>query len=108
MADFNAFLKAVEAGAVELITGSFRDVGAAAKKDVANYLTKSKDDLKRWTDLLVGGQLTHEEFETLVLGKKEVAEMIALKQVGLAEVRLDRFQNALLHLVIESAFKLIA
>jgi hypothetical protein len=35
-----------------------------------------------------------------------VATIEALKDAGLAQVRIDRFQKATLHLVIESAFKL--
>jgi hypothetical protein len=61
--------------------------------------------LRRWTKLLAQGDLSKDDFEWLVAGKKDLAEMEALKQTGLALVRLERFQNALISLVIDTAFE---
>jgi hypothetical protein len=38
------------------------------------------------------------------MGRKDVAAMAALTQAGLAQIRIERFRGALLHIVIESAF----
>lgn len=56
--------------------------------------------------LLAQGELTHDDFEWLVLGRKDVIELHALKQSGLALVRLERFKNALFDLIIDTAFDL--
>ncbi len=104
MAGFSDFLSTVKLGIAQLAAGSFGEAKQAAERDAQEFLQKTEADLKRWTDLLVDGKLTHEEFEFLVMGRKEVATMEALKQAGLAQVRVDRFRNAILHLVVESAF----
>ena len=50
------------------------------------------------------GELTQDDFNWLVLARKHVAELHMLNQAGLAMVRIDRFKNALLDLVIDTAF----
>ncbi len=106
MADFATFLSTLKSGIATLVSGSFSEAKTAATQDALAFLENSRADLERWTNLLMEGKLTHEDFEFLVAGRKEVAAMEALKQAGLAQVRIDRFQNALLHLVVESAFKI--
>jgi hypothetical protein len=39
-----------------------------------------------------------------VQGKKDLAELEALEQAGLALARLDRFRTDLVHLVVDTAF----
>lgn len=60
--------------------------------------------MQRWTKLLAQGDLTQDDIEWLVTSKKNLAEMEALKQAGLTLVRLERFQNALISLVIDTTF----
>lgn len=104
MADFNDFLESLKKGLEELIKKNWKEVKDAAEKDGNAFFDKTKEDLKRWTKLLAQGDLSQDDFEWLVVGKKDLAEMEALKQAGLALVRLERFQNALISLVIDTAF----
>jgi len=104
MADFNDFLESLKKGLEELIKKNWKEFKDAAEKDGKAFLDKTKEDLKRWTKLLAQGDLSQDDFEWLVAGKKDLAEMEALKQAGLALVRLERFQNALISLVIDTAF----
>lgn len=104
MADFNDFLESLKNGLDELIKKNWKEFKDAAEKDGKAFFDKSKEDLKRWTKLLAQGDLSQDDFEWLVAGKKDLAEMEALKQTGLALVRLERFQNALISLVIDTAF----
>ena len=69
---------------------------------------KAKADLQRWTTMLASGQLSKDDFEWLLQSKKDLAELVALKQAGLAQVALDRFVNGLLNVVVTSAFKVFA
>jgi len=48
--------------------------------------------------------LTQDDYEWLILSKKDVVELQLLKEVGLSAVRIDRFKNALINLVIDTAF----
>ncbi len=104
MSDFSTFLTTLKQGIAQLAADSFRDAKRAAQADGEAFLRKSESDLERWTDLLVDGKLTQEEFEFLVMGRKDVIEMKALEAAGLAAVRVDRFRNAVLRLVVDTAF----
>jgi len=104
MSNFDDFVDAVEEGVKELAKKTLKGFKDEALADAKSFLEASKDDLQRWTKLLAKGELSQNDFEWLVTGRKDVAELHALKQSGLAIIRLDRFKNALLDLVIDTAF----
>ena len=104
MSNFDDFVEAIEEGVKELAKKTLKGFKDEAITDAKAFLEASKEDLQRWTKLLAKGELSQDDFEWLVMGRKDVAELHALKQSGLALVRLDRFKNALLDLVIDTAF----
>jgi len=105
MTRFDDFLKALKDGLKQLVANSVHDFSQAATKDGQAFFKKARADLERWTKALAHGQLTKTDFEWLVQGKKDLAEMEALKQAGLAVVRVDQFRSSLIDLVIGTAFK---
>lgn len=106
MADFRAFLSAFQDGVRQLIGNTLHDFQSAAEHDVRAYLEQARADLERWVAMLAEDQLTRDEFEFLVKGRKDLAEMQALEQAGLALVRVDRFRDQLLDLVVGTAVNL--
>lgn len=104
MAKFDDFIDAVTAGIKDLAASTVKSMRDDALKDGKAFLEKTKEDLKRWTKLLASGGLSKEDFEWLVEGKKDLAEMELLKQRGLLQVKIDRFVNGVIDLVIEKAF----
>lgn len=105
MADFKDFWENLKEGLKELASKNWKEFKEAAEEDGKAFFDKIKEDLQRWTKLLAQGDLTQDDIEWLVTGKKDLAEMEALKQAGLALVRIERFQNALISLVIDTTFK---
>jgi ABC-type ATPase with predicted acetyltransferase domain len=61
--------------------------------------------LRRWTRELRDNELTKAEFADLVKGQKDLAQLAALTQAGLALAALQRFRDGLMKLVIDTAFK---
>jgi hypothetical protein len=57
--------------------------------------------------LLIEGKLTTEEFEWLVNSQKDLIQMAALKQAGLAAIRIDQFKASLLNMVVDTVFSFI-
>ena len=104
MSNYDDFINAIEEGVKELAQKILKGFKDEALTDAKAFIEASKGDLQRWTKLLKQGELSQDDFEWLVMGRKDVAELHALKQSGLALVRLDRFKNALLDLVIDTAF----
>ncbi len=105
MARFDDFLNALKDGLKQLVAGTVKDYSQAATKDGQAFLAKTRADLERWTKALAQGHLSKEDFAWLVQGKKDLAEMEALKQTGLALVRVDQFRVSLIDLVVGTAFK---
>ena len=56
---------------------------------------------------MVADDLSNKDFEDLVLGRKDVAEMYALKKAGLTQVKMDLFKFRLADLIIDTAFTVI-
>lgn len=105
MARFEEFLKALRDGLKALVADTIQDFSQAATKDGQAFLKKARADLERWTKALARGQLSKADFKWLVQGKKDLAEMEALKQAGLGLVRVDQFRSSLIDLVVGTAFK---
>lgn len=78
-----------------------------AKKGALLFLNEIKSKLSRWTLLLAAGQLTTEDFEWLVNSQKQLLEMKALSQAGLAAIRVDQFKNSVLNMVVDTIFSFV-
>ena len=74
-------------------------------KDGNSFLEKTKSDLERWTQGLSTGALNQEDFEYLLKAKKDLAEMEALKQIGLTQIRIDKITNGIIDVIAGSAIK---
>lgn len=106
-ADVGSIFQNIEDQAKSLAEKLFKHYTAQALSDVKDFLQQSKDDLKRWIEELARREIDREEFESLVQGQQDVAEMRALKQAGLAAVQIDAFTNGLLDIVVSAAFAAI-
>lgn len=104
MADFDDYVEALKVGAKELARETFDGFEGAAKQDAEAFIEKSKEDLKRWTKLLAQNDINEEDFSDLVNAKKALAELFALRQEGLALIKLERFRKGFINLVVDTAF----
>ncbi len=107
MANIDTILKSVEDQSKALAEKLFKQYSHQAVSDVRDFLQKSAGNLKRWVEELARGDLDKDEFESLVKGQADVAEMRALKQAGLAAVQIDTFTNGVLDIIISAAFAAI-
>ncbi len=99
MASFDEIWNALKSNVIKYSEDNWNEFKDEAISDGKDFLEKSKDDLKRWSDLLSQGKLTKDDFEWLLLGKKDLAVMEALKQKGLAKKKLDNFAKGILDTV---------
>jgi len=74
-----------------------------------NYLETGQCFLKKqnriWKDGLASGALSKADFEFLLKGKKDLAEMEALKQLGLSKIRITKITNGIIDVIAGSAIK---
>ena len=105
--DVGSIFKSVEDQSKALAEKLFKQYTHQALSDVRDFLQKSKDDLKRRVEDLDRGDIDKDEFESLIKGQADVAEMRALKQAGLAAVQIDTFTNGVLDIIVNAAFAAI-
>jgi hypothetical protein len=103
--DFQNILSQIKTGIATLAKATVSNYLNDAKKDGQALLDLIKQDLERWTKLLLNGDLTTVDFEWLVNSQKDSIKMEALKQAGLALIRVDQFKNSIFNLVVDTVFK---
>lgn len=105
--DIEQLLKELKDESAALAKATFKKFKAEAEEDALNLIGTLKEDIKNWTIMLANGQISKDEFEWLVMSKKELIEMVGLKQAGLTLIKLDELKAKLLNLVISKVFSLV-
>jgi len=104
MSEFNKIIEDLKNQLEPLAKLMVKDYVNDATEDGKMFINKIKVDLGRWTSLLQKGEINVEEFEWLVQSKKDLAEMVLLKQKGLGLVKVSQFKGSLVNLIVEFFF----
>ena len=105
MPTFNDFLTTLKNDLLKFAEENLKEHKDELLKDGNAFISSTKKDLQRWTEGLAAGVLSKKDFEFLVKGKKDLAEMEALKQLGLAKVRIVKLRDGVIDIVLGSVFK---
>lgn len=106
MANFQDYADALKGGLQSLVSETLKTYSQQATADAQAFLDTQKASLDTWTQQLASGALSREDFSDLLQGVKDLAELVALKQAGLAAAKLDQFRTSLVNLLIDTAFKI--
>ena len=74
----------------------------AATTDGQRLLATLKSDIETGTQDLIENKITKDDFSDLLLGDKDLVQMTALTEAGLALASVDAFRTAVLNLVVSS------
>ena len=107
MKAFMEFWAQVLANVETFAADKWNELKEDAVEDSKKFLTEVKDDVQRWISLLAEGKLTSDDLGWLIKGKRDLAELLFLKEKGLAKPDLDKFFEGLLETILSTAFKLI-
>ncbi len=107
MPDFDQFFRELNDGARDIAMREASGFVKEATDDSNDFLEAIKGDLEIWAKQVANGTLSVQDFEFLVRGKKDFAQMKALTRAGLAAVRIDRIRTAMIDLLISAAGKLV-
>jgi ATP-dependent Clp protease ATP-binding subunit ClpA len=107
MATFDEYIDALETGIKGLAKESLGGFGTEALRDSRDFIEKTKDDLERWIQQVQAGELSKQDFEWLLQGKKDLLEMHSLEQKGIAIVEINRFKGKLYALLVSTAFDML-
>lgn len=105
MPNFNDFLFTLKNDLLDFAKENLEEYRDELVKDGTTFFENTKSDIERWTEGLASGALSPADFEFLLKGKKNLAEMVALKQLGLSKVRLDKITNGIIDVITGSAIK---
>lgn len=105
--DIEKLLKELKDESAKLAKQAFKKFKEEAESDALNLISTLEEDIKTWTLQLANGTLTKDDFEWLIMAKKELIEMVGLKHAGLSLIKIDELKAKLLNLVISKVFSLI-
>jgi hypothetical protein len=105
--NFDQLFQDLKTGAITLAKTSLDSYVEQAKADGQAALDAMKTNLSHWTQEVENGAMTIDDLEFLLQEEAALDEMTALKQAGLAEVRIDQYKNALINLVLGTVTGLI-
>jgi len=105
--DFESLLKNLEDEISSLAVSTIKEYADQAKTDGLNMIETLKKDIQSWSQEVIEGKLNKDDLEFLVMSKKELIQMNALKQAGLALVKIDEFKNSVLTLIVNGLTALI-
>jgi len=100
--DYQATILALKNEVTRLALSSVQNYKNEAKADGLKLVDSLKVDIQNWSKQLAEGKLSADDLEFLVMAKKEVIEMDALKQVGLGMIKVDEFKSNVLQLIVKS------
>jgi hypothetical protein len=92
----------IESGIESLAKSTLQDYLAAAKTDGQTIVNSLKADLQQWAAEVEEGYLTLLDLDFLVKAEEALVEMTALKQAGLAAVRIDQFKTGIVNIITGS------
>ena len=105
MPTFNDFVSTLKNDLLDFAKEHLEEYKDEILKDGTLFIEKAKSDLERWTEGLATGALSKADFEFLLKGKKDLAQMEALKQLGLSKIRITKITNGIMDVVVGSAVK---
>jgi hypothetical protein len=107
MSAFEDFRKAVLGGVEDLAKNTLKGSVKEARADAEDFVKKSAANIKKWAAQVARGELTEEDFASLVRGERDLAQLNALAQAGIGAVKLRQFRGELVGLVATKAVDIL-
>ena len=105
MNDFQTIFNDIQSQVLSTAKEIGEEYRDAAVADGKKLLSEIRDDLERWISLLASGAIKQNEFEWLVKSNKSLVKMTALKQSGLAALRVKQFSKSLLNTIVQASLQ---
>lgn len=107
MFDFNAFLDTLRADMGNVIKEFGEEYKEDILKDAGDFASRTRSDIERWSKRLKDGEMSIKDFEFLLRSKRDLAEMEALKQKGIARARVDKLKADILDAMVGAVQKVL-
>ncbi|WP_419803285.1 hypothetical protein [Mucilaginibacter sp.] len=101
------FYQNIESGVESLAKSTLHDYATQAKSDGQTTVDGMKEYLQQWKLEVEEGALTLEDLKYLLKEAAAVTEMAALKEAGLAAIRIDEFRLGITNVITGAVASLI-
>ena len=105
--NINELLKTIRNGISELAKESFSEFVKEAGSDAESTFNALKEDVESWAGQMQSGELSMDDLKFLMRGKKDLMKISALTQIGAAKIKMDKFKQGVVDLVISSIISVI-
>ncbi len=106
-ANFEEIFVTLKDGVAILAKETVTECAKQATAEGQKALTAMKSDLQRWYADVTLGELGKDDVEFLISGRKELTEMKALLQLGIAKIQLDKFKSGIINLTVNSICRIV-
>lgn len=106
MAKYDEYFEALATNIKKFAKDEVSEYKDCAQADGDAFVEALRTNLKKWTTQLSKGELKKDEFKFLVEGQSDLLELRALKQSGLALVKIETIRDGIIGVVIDTAFDL--
>ena len=103
--NFQDYVDQLSASIKSMAATQWADYKDAAIEDSSAFVASSECDLEDWCEQVALKEISSDDLEWLVKGKIDAAQLRALKEQGLAKVRLEQFRNSLVDVIVGSLVK---
>lgn len=97
--DFSSIIGLVFQGAIDAAKKASSEWAKEATQDAMAFVNSSLPKIGRYVDFLADGEIDSEEFKSLMMGLKDLAELAALTQIEKSEIKIQETRNAILNAV---------
>lgn len=77
------------------------------EKEMKSFLDSSKANIETWTKQVASGELSKDDYKTLLKGKEAVVSMMILKHKGIAKIKAEQLSKDIINALITFVFKLL-
>lgn len=103
MIDTNALVQEIGSGITQVVKEAAGNYISQAKQDSDAFMSDAKSTITEWAIQLNEGKMSKDEFEFLAVGRiKDLAQMRALTQAGIAAATLDATRAKIATLTIKA------
>lgn len=106
MENFEEIFQEIKSKAIALFESELTDYKGDLKKDTEAFLEKSKTNMQNWGEQLAQGKTSEDEIKFVAKAELSLGEMFGYQQAGKTAIRIDKLQNNLIKIVVDSLTKL--
>ena len=107
MPDISEIWNDVKQNVTDYAETKVKEAVKESKSDAKRFLNLLKEKGEKYSAAYIRGDLDKDDLEWLLLGIADLTEMKALAKRGLTKVRIQRFTNGLVNVVLDTLIKAV-